>query len=551
MQLLDWIILGVTLAFIVFYGIWKNNSHKNIKEYLKGGNEARWWTVGLSVMATQASAITFLSTPGQAFHDGMGFVQFYFGLPFAMLIICLFFIPVYHRLNVYTAYEFLEKRFNLQVRTLTALLFLVQRGLAAGITIYAPAIILSVVLGWDLKILVVLVGTLVITYTMIGGTKAVNVTQKQQMFIIFLGMFIAFGFIVYGFPEGIGFNEALQLAGKAGKLNVLDFSINLNSRYTFWSGLTGGLFLALSYFGTDQSQVQRYLSGKSLKESQMGLIMNGILKIPMQFFILLVGVMVFVFYQFEHAPINFNPKAVAAVQNSESAADFNQLELENRSTQSDIKTLLLTSTEEANFHEQLKQLTQTEKTQRQQAKDLITKVDPTQETNDKDYVFISFILGYLPTGLIGLLLAVIFSAAMSSTASELNALAATSTVDLYQRNVQDKTAAHYVTASRTFTFIWGIIAILFASIGNLFENLIQLVNIIGSVFYGTILGIFLVAIFIKYVQGKAVFWAALISEAIILCLFYSDVVSFLWLNVIGALLTVLFAMGLQIIMKEK
>ena len=551
MQLLDWIILGATLAFIVFYGIWKNNSHKNIKEYLKGGNEARWWTVGLSVMATQASAITFLSTPGQAFHDGMGFVQFYFGLPFAMLIICLFFIPVYHRLNVYTAYEFLEKRFNLQVRTLTALLFLVQRGLAAGITIYAPAIILSVVLGWDLKILVVLVGTLVITYTMIGGTKAVNVTQKQQMFIIFLGMFIAFGFIIYRFPEGIGFNEALQLAGKAGKLNVLDFSINLNSRYTFWSGLTGGLFLALSYFGTDQSQVQRYLSGKSLKESQMGLIMNGILKIPMQFFILLVGVMVFVFYQFEHAPINFNPKAVAAVQNSESAADFNQLELENRSTQNDIKTLLLSSSEEANFQEQLKQLTQTEKTQRQQAKDLITKVDPTQETNDKDYVFISFILGYLPTGLIGLLLAVIFSAAMSSTASELNALAATSTVDLYQRNVQDKTAAHYVTASRTFTFIWGIIAILFASIGNLFENLIQLVNIIGSVFYGTILGIFLVAIFIKYVQGKAVFWAALISEAIILCLFYSDVVSFLWLNVIGALLTVLFAMGLQIIMKEK
>ena len=551
MQLLDWIILGATLAFIVFYGIWKNNSHKNIKEYLKGGNEARWWTVGLSVMATQASAITFLSTPGQAFHDGMGFVQFYFGLPFAMLIICLFFIPVYHRLNVYTAYEFLEKRFNLQVRTLTALLFLVQRGLAAGITIYAPAIILSVVLGWDLKILVVLVGTLVITYTMIGGTKAVNVTQKQQMFIIFLGMFIAFGFIVYRFPEGIGFNEALQLAGKAGKLNVLDFSINLNSRYTFWSGLTGGLFLALSYFGTDQSQVQRYLSGKSLKESQMGLIMNGILKIPMQFFILLVGVMVFVFYQFEHAPINFNPKAVAAVQNSESAADFNQLELENRSTQNDIKTLLLSSSEEANFEEQLKQLTQTEKAQRQQAKDLITKVDPTQETNDKDYVFISFILGYLPTGLIGLLLAVIFSAAMSSTASELNALAATTTVDLYQRNVQDKTAAHYVTASRTFTFIWGIIAILFASIGNLFENLIQLVNIIGSVFYGTILGIFLVAIFIKYVQGKAVFWAALISEAIILCLFYSDVVSFLWLNVIGALLTVLFAMGLQIIMKEK
>ena len=551
MQLLDWIVLGATLAFIVLYGVWKNNSHKNINEYLKGGNEARWWTVGLSVMATQASAITFLSTPGQAFHDGMGFVQFYFGLPFAMLIICLFFIPVYHRLNVYTAYEFLEKRFNLQVRTLTALLFLVQRGLAAGITIYAPAIILSVVLGWDLKILVVMVGTLVITYTMIGGTKAVNVTQKQQMFIIFLGMFIAFGFIISRFPEGIGFNKALHLAGKAGKLNVLDFSIDLNSRYTFWSGLTGGLFLALSYFGTDQSQVQRYLSGKSLKESQMGLIMNGVLKIPMQFFILLVGVMVFVFYQFEPAPLNFNPKAILAVQNSKSAVAFNKLEMENRSTQNDIKTLLLNSTDEADFEEQLDQLTQTEKIQRQKAKDLIRSVAPDQETNDKDYVFISFILGYLPTGLIGLLLAVIFSAAMSSTASELNALAATTTVDLYQRNVEKKSAAHYVNASKTFTLIWGIIAILFASVGNLFENLIQLVNIIGSVFYGTILGIFLVAIFIKHVQGKAVFWAALISEAIILFLFCYDVVSFLWLNVIGAILTILLALAFQLLHEKK
>ena len=288
MQLLDWIILIATLAFIVLYGVWKNRSHKNINEYLKGGNQARWWTVGLSVMATQASAITFLSTPGQAYHDGMGFVQFYFGLPFAMLLICLFFIPVYHKLKVYTAYEFLENRFDLNVRTLTAILFLVQRGLAAGITIYAPSIILSVVLGWDLKILVLLVGVLVISYTMIGGTKAVNVTQKQQMFIIFLGMFLAFGFILNRFPEGIGFSKALSIAGNAGKLNVIDFSIDLKSRYNFWSGLTGGLFLALSYFGTDQSQVQRYLSGKSVKESQMGLIMNGVLKVPMQFFILLV-----------------------------------------------------------------------------------------------------------------------------------------------------------------------------------------------------------------------------------------------------------------------
>ena len=547
MELLDWIVLTSTLAFIVLYGIWRNNSHKNIQEYLKGGNEARWWTVGLSVMATQASAITFLSTPGQAYHDGMGFVQFYFGLPFAMLIICLFFIPIYHRLKVYTAYEFLENRFDLRVRTLTAILFLVQRGLAAGITIYAPAIILSVVLGWNLKLMVLFVGTLVITYTLVGGTKAVNVTQKQQMFVIFLGMFIAFGFILYRFPEGISFSDALHIAGKAGKLEVLDFSIDLNSRYTFWSGLTGGLFLALSYFGTDQSQVQRYLSGKSLKESQMGLIMNGLLKVPMQFFILLVGVMVFVFYQFEPAPINFNPKAVAAVKTSSEAEAFKTLEIENLDTQRRLKATLL----QGNTSEDIQRLSKEELAQRTRAKVLITKAAPEQEPNDKDYVFISFILGYLPSGLIGLLIAVIFSAAMSSTASELNALAATTTIDLYQRNVSKKSEAHYVKASKGFTLGWGLIAILFASVGNLFENLIQLVNIIGSVFYGTILGIFLVAIFIKQIKGKAIFLAAVLSEAFIIFLFYQDAVSFLWLNLIGAVFTILLGFIFQKILNEE
>lgn len=547
MELLDWIILISTLAFIVLYGIWKNNSHKNIQEYLKGGNEARWWTVGLSVMATQASAITFLSTPGQAYHDGMGFVQFYFGLPFAMLIICLFFIPVYHRLKVYTAYEFLENRFDLRVRTLTAILFLVQRGLAAGITIYAPAIILSVVLGWDLKLMVLFVGTLVITYTLIGGTKAVNVTQKQQMFVIFLGMFIAFGFIISRFPEGISFSDALQIAGKAGKLEVLDFSIDMNSRYTFWSGLTGGLFLALSYFGTDQSQVQRYLSGKSLKESQMGLIMNGLLKVPMQFFILLVGVMVFVFYQFEPAPIHFNPKAIAAVKNTSESEAFKTLEFENLDTQHRLRAALLRGSQS----DEIQRLSSKELAQRKSAKALISKAAPEQETNDKDYVFISFILGYLPSGLIGLLIAVIFSAAMSSTASELNALAATTTVDLYQRNVGQKSDAHYVKASKGFTLAWGLIAIIFASVGNLFENLIQLVNIIGSVFYGTILGVFLVAIFIKHIKGKAIFWAAVLSEALIIILFFQDVVSFLWLNLIGAVLTVVLGLVFQKLFYDK
>ena len=545
MESLDWIILITTLAFIVLYGVWKNNSHKNINEYLKGGNQARWWTVGLSVMATQASAITFLSTPGQAYNDGMGFVQFYFGLPFAMLLICLFFIPVYHKLKVYTAYEFLENRFDLKVRILTATLFLIQRGLAAGITIYAPSIILSVVLGWDLKLLVVLVGFLVISYTMVGGTKAVNVTQKQQMFIIFLGMFIVFGFILNQFPKGIGLSKALEIAGKNGKLNIIDFSLDLNNRYTFWSGLTGGLFLALSYFGTDQSQVQRYLSGKTIKESQMGLIMNGILKVPMQFFILLVGVMVFVFYQFEPAPLHFNPKAVAAVKASSKADEFNALEFKNIQVQQKIKTAIL---QKDGILEQLNKLNLEH---REKAKKIIGIVAPKEELNDKDYVFISFILKYLPSGLIGLLLAVIFSAAMSSTASELNALAATTTVDLYQRNYGTKSDRHYLNVSKGFTLLWGLIAISFASIGNLFENLIQLVNIIGSIFYGTILGVFLIAIFIKSIKGKAAFWAAITSESLIILLFSLDLVSFVWLNLIGTILTVLIGLILQKIFKEK
>ncbi len=549
MTVIDWIILLGTLGFIVGYGAWKNRKNESITDYLKGGNSSRWWTIGLSVMATQASAITFLSTPGQAFHDGMGFVQFYFGLPFAVIIICLFFIPLYHKLKVFTAYEFLEQRFDQRTRTLTAVLFLIQRGLAAGITIYAPAIILSVVLGWPLKPLILLIGLIVIFYTVIGGTAAVNVTQKQQMFIIFLGMVIAFGYIIHRFPEQIGFVKALEIAGKTGKLDIIDFSFDPNSRYTFWSGITGGLFLALSYFGTDQSQVQRYLSGKSVRESQMGLIMNGFLKVPMQFFILLVGVMVFVFYQFETSPLHFNPKGVETVLNSPQATAYKKLEEEHRATQI-LRHAMLEKNIDKITLQNLAKIDDLERDLRVKAKALIRKADPEQETNDKDYVFISFILGYLPTGLIGLLLAVILSAAMSSTASELNALAATTTVDLYQRNVGEKSPAHFVKASKTFTLLWGGIAILFAAFGSLVENLIQLVNIIGSVFYGTILGVFLVAFFIKQVKGKAVFWAAIVSEAMIIFIFTQDWVSFLWLNVIGALLTVSLALLLQQFNKE-
>ena len=553
MVLIDWAILSLTLIFIIAYGISKNNSHKNIKDYLKGGNQASWFTVGLSVMATQASAITFLSTPGQAFNEGMGFVQFYFGLPFAMIIICLFFLPVYHKLKVFTAYEFLEKRFDLKTRTLTAALFLIQRGLAAGITIYAPAIILSVVLGWNLKILVVIIGVLVVLYTMIGGTQAVNVTQKQQMFIIFSGMIAAFIFIVKALPENITFSNALQLAGINDKLNVLDFSLDINSRYTFWSGITGGLFLALSYFGTDQSQVQRYLSGRSLAESQRGLIMNGFLKIPMQFFILLIGVLVFVFFQFEKAPIHFNPYAVEKVNETSERDKFAALETANELLYREKQKRLKQEDFFSNnlLQGQYLQLEKKAQKNREEAKKILEKIEPKIETNDKDYVFIYFIINYLPQGLIGLLLAVILSAAMSSSASEINALSATTVVDLYRRFKSDQNEKHYVWASKVFTLVWGGIAIAFALIGNLFENLIQLVNIIGSLFYGTILGIFLVAIFIKSIKANAIFIAAIVTELIVLVIFYNDWVSFLWLNVIGALMTVFNAFIIQQIIKNK
>jgi SSS family transporter len=552
MELIDWAVLSLTLTFIIVYGVWKNNAHKNIKDYIRGGNQASWFTVGLSVMATQASAITFLSTPGQAFNDGMGFVQFYFGLPFAMVIICLFFLPVYHKLKVYTAYEFLEKRFDLKTRTLTAILFLIQRGLAAGITIYAPAIILSVVLGWNLKLLVVVIGLLVVFYTLIGGTQAVNITQKQQMLIIFSGMIAAFIFIVKGLPETLSFSNALRLAGLNDKMNVLDFSLDPNNRYTFWSGITGGLFLALSYFGTDQSQVQRYLSGKSLAESQRGLIMNGFLKIPMQFFILLIGVLVFVFFQFEKAPLHFNPNASDKIKATEGSDKFQALEIVNDIIYQEKQKQLQKEDFFSNTASQEKYLQLEKQAQRNRAaaKKIIEANQPQVESNDKDYVFIYFILNYMPQGLIGLLLAVILSAAMSSAASEINALSATTVVDLYKRFNGTGEEKHYVWAGKGFTLLWGVIAIAFALVGNLFENLIQLVNIIGSLFYGTILGIFLIAIFIKTIRANAVFYSAILSEILVLVIYSQEWVSFLWLNVIGAVLTVLTAIILQPIGKK-
>jgi len=549
----DWIILSVTLIFIVGYGTYVTRKNANVTDYIKGGSDSKWWTIGLSVMATQASAITFLSTPGQAFHSGMGFVQFYFGLPIAMVIICVVFIPIYHKLKVYTAYEFLEGRFDLKTRSLAAILFLIQRGLAAGITIFAPAIILSAVLGWDLLTLNIIIGFLVIIYTVSGGTKAVNVTQKQQMVIIFIGMLIAFFMIMSQLPENITFTNALEIAGASNKMEVLDFSFDLSNRYTVWTGILGGTFLMLSYFGTDQSQVQRYLSGKSVRESQLGLIFNGLLKVPMQFFILLIGVMVFVFYQFNSSPLNFNPTVNDAILKSEYVEEYQKLEAEHIEIENTKKAIFADGFQIIE-KEQIQSLNERDLELKVASKAIVKKVDEEIESNDKDYVFIHFILNNLPRGLIGLLLAVILSAAMSSTASELNALASTTAIDLYKRNVRGKKSdAHYVKASKWFTLAWGIIAISVACVANLFDNLIQLVNIIGSIFYGNVLGIFLLAFFFKKVNGNAVFKAALITQILICSIYYfgiynlesqglDPIISYLWLNFIGCILVSFFSL---------
>lgn len=564
MALIDWIILCGTLLFIVVYGTWKTRGSKNVNDFILGNNEAKWWTVGLSVMATQASAITFLSTPGQAFHDGMGFVQIYFGLPLAMIIICIVFIPIFHRLKVYTAYEFLEERFNLKTRTLAAILFLIQRGLGTGLTIFAPAIILSSILGWDLNLLIFVIGGLVIVYTVSGGTKAVNVTQKQQMFIIMSGMFLAFFLILHYLPEDISFSNALHIAGVNGKMQVLDFSTDPSHRYTFWNGIFGGLFLSLSYFGTDQSQVGRYLSGESVRESQLGLIFNGLLKIPMQFFILLVGVMVFVFFQFNRTPLNFNPKAVEKVMTSPYSGEYQKIEAEQLVLQKEKMSLQQTyanqldrGIEDPELVKKIKALNETDRANRTKAKEVIEKADPTQEANDKDYVFIHFILNYLPKGVIGLLLAVILSAAMSSSASGLNALGSTTAMDLYKRYVKtEKSEKHFVNASKWFTVLWGVIAILFACFATLFENLIQLVNIVGSVFYGNVLGIFLLAFFFRRTNGNVVFISGIITQIVVIVIYYlfvykTEMLSYMLLNVIGCVLVMALAIIMNLFILDK
>ena len=570
MSSIDWVILIGTLLFIVLYGTWKSRGSKDLKGYLKGNNDAKWWGIGISIMATQASAITFLSTPGQAYTDGMRFIQFYFGLPIAMIILSVTFVPIYYKLKVYTAYQFLEERFDLKTRTLAALLFLVQRGLAAGITIYAPAIILSTLLGWNLTLTNIFIGVLVIIYTVSGGTKAVTQTQKQQMAVMMGGMVLAGIMVIQLLPERIGFIDALHVAGKMGRLNVVNFNFDLGDRYNFWSGITAALFLFMSYFGTDQSQVQRYLTGKSLAESRLGLIMNGLLKVPMQFVILFIGVMVFVFYQFVQPPVFFNKVAKEQVEQSTYAPQLHELEGEYTALFEQKQEQLYTMVDGVRAQDEAKTTTAKNQALALQAeseavrvavKELVKTVNPDAETNDKDYIFMSFVMDHLPVGMIGLLFAVMFCAAMSSTASELNALASTTTIDLYQRSIHRKgTDKHYLKSSRWFTLAWGLLAITFATYASLFENLIQAVNLLGSLFYGTILGIFLVAFYFKSIKGNAVFVAAILAEACVIYLHYLNAtdlavgvlkMGFLWYNVVGCLLVIMFGFLLQVVLPKK
>lgn len=571
MSTIDWIVLFGTLFAIVAYGVWRTRNSRDLNDYLRGGNEMKWFTVGVSVMATQASAITFLSAPGLGYESGLRFVQFYFGLPLALVIISAFIIPIYYRLKVYTAYEYLESRFDLKTRLLAAFLFLVQRGLAAGLTIFAPAIILSTILGWNLQLTNLFVGLLVIVYTVSGGSKAVSITQKLQMGIILLGMTLAFVLLIIKIQDFTDLSTAFEIAGSAGRMQILDFNFDLNERYTVWSGLTGGLFLALSYFGTDQSQVQRYLTGKNIRESRLGLMFNAILKIPMQLFILLTGVLVFIFYLYVKPPMFFNQVALEGLNKTKYKVELTQLEERFDANYEELQQSRIafeTAIRQENLRQKslgrevfLKRLDE-DKAIRSEVKDLLVKADPKFKVKDTNYVFLNFVMDFLPVGVIGLIIALIFSAAMSSTSSELNALATTTMVDFYNRLFQrESTEKQRLFMSKVFTVMWGFVAISFALVANLFDNLIEMVNVLGSLFYGTILGIFLVAFFIKKVKASAIFPAALIGEGAVLLIHFGNIyqwpffrdlnIEYLWYNLIGCGLVVGIALLLQSMKTEK
>ena len=561
MSVLDWGVLIFTLIGIVTYGIYKSRGTENIQGFLLGNQSLPWYHVCLSVMATQASAITFLSAPGLAYSSGMSFVQFYFGLPLAMIVLSITFVPIFHRLKVYTAYEYLEQRFNLNTRVLTAFLFLIQRGLSTGITIYAPSIILSTILNIDTTYTTIFIGGLVICYTVYGGTKAVSYTQLLQMSIIFSGLLAAGIMVVHLLPADVDFVRAIKIAGKTGRTNAIDFSFDWNNQYTVWSGIIGGFFLQLSYFGTDQSQVGRYLTGASVAQSRLGLLMNGLVKIPMQFLILLIGVLVFTFYQYQKPPLFFNNYELSKLEKSTYVSELNAIETQyNAAFQEKQKELAqlnasISGEDEAAIDQSrqaLKIADEKTKLLRKELTVLMQKNDPEADINDNNYIFLSFVTQYLPKGLVGLLIAIIFLASMGSTASALNSLASTTVVDVYKRLInKDASDRGYLLASRLSTIGWGLVCIMMALYASKLGNLIEAVNILGSYIYGTILGVFLVAFYVKHVDGRAVFYAAVLTEIIVCICGYQKVVAYLWLNVIGCLTVVFLAILIQIFQKKK
>lgn len=555
MSTTDWIVLFCTLLLIVAYGVYKSSGIRNIDGYLLGNKSLPWYHVALSVMATQASAITFLSAPGLAYSSGMSFVQFYFGLPLAMIVLSISFVPMFHRLRVFTAYEFLEKRFDVRTRAFTALLFLIQRGLSTGITIYAPAIILSSILQINVVYTTLFIGTLVVLYTVYGGTKAVSYTQLLQMAIIFGGLVTAGVLVIYMLPADIGLVKALHIAGKSGKANAIDLSFDWNNQYTLWSGLIGGFFLQLSYFGTDQSQVGRYLTGSSIRDSRIGLLMNGLLKVPMQFSILLIGILVFAFYQYNSPPIFFNKYELHKIEQSRYAAQVDELKVEHKQIfdekQEQIHrlTAALESDDEAVISDVRSQLQQADVRAKEVRADLVELMqenDAFADTNDNNYIFLTFVTENFPRGLIGLLVAIVFMASMGATASAINSLASTTVIDIYKRFVNKAgTERGYLSASRAFTFVWGIFCVAIALYASKLGNLLEAVNILGSLFYGTILGIFIVAFFVKRAGGRAVLTAAILTEILVVSLWWFDVMAFLWLNLVGCLGVVMFALIFQ------
>ena len=561
MSTIDWIVLFFTLLLIVVYGIYKSRGINNIDGYIVGDRELPWYNVGFSVMATQASAITFLSAPGLAYSSGMSFAQFYFGLPLAMIVLCITFVPIFHRLRVYTAYEFLERRFDVNTRVLTALLFLVQRGVSTGITIFAPSIILSSILHLDVTYTTLIIGTMVIFYTVWGGTKAVSYSQLLQMAIIFVALLAAGVMVVHYLPTDIGFKEALHIAGKSGKTNAIDWSFDLDNQYTVWTGLIGGFFLQLSYFGTDQSQVGRYLTGSSIRDSRLGLLMNGLLKVPMQFCILLIGILVFAYYQFHTPPLFFNNVEIAKIENSRYNDEYTSImqrhEAIGQEKKEWVETLVSAiKADDSKMIDASRKALQEKSGQdqllRKEVEALLQKNNPDVELNDNNYIFLSFVTSTFPTGLIGLLIAIIFLASMGATASAINSLSSTTVVDIYKRFINKKGSDRgYLNASRFFTMVWGIITLAVALYASQLGNLLEAVNILGSLFYGTILGIFLVAFYVKRIGGKAVFWAAILSEAIVFGIWNADIMAYLWLNLVGCVCVIAFGLILQQIFKSK